>query len=151
LGSTQKRELRYSAQPPQSSLTTMSLWTMLTQIGRRVQRTSDSGTPEMINDNERTGCRKLIQRQGEPEQAIHNVMSEYIDSTRDPLDQIPTPTALVEGVSDGGGIPAEPNKYSDCGLGTCEHSDCEMIATDGSVFQVCSDGSIEDVSARKRW
>jgi acetolactate decarboxylase len=81
-----------------------------------------------------------------PEQVIHNAIAEYVQGTQDALYQISTSTALVEGVADGAVDCAELKKYGDLGLGTFEHLDGEMVVVDGRVFQVRSDGSVNEVA-----
>jgi acetolactate decarboxylase len=82
----------------------------------------------------------------QPEQFIQNAIADYIESTRDTLYQISTSSALVEGVSDGAVDCGELKKYGNLGLGTFEHLDGEMVVVNGHVFQVRSDGSVNEVA-----
>jgi acetolactate decarboxylase len=82
----------------------------------------------------------------EPEQLIQNAIADYLENTRDALYQISTSSALVEGVADGAVDCGSLKKYGDLGLGTFEHLDGEMVVVDGHVFQVRSDGSVNEVA-----
>jgi acetolactate decarboxylase len=82
----------------------------------------------------------------QPEQIIQDAITDYIDNTQDALYQVSTSAALVEGVADGAVECGSLKRYGNLGLGTFEHLDGEMVVVDGQVFQVRSDGSVNEVS-----
>jgi acetolactate decarboxylase len=63
----------------------------------------------------------------------------------DTLVQVSTIDALVQGIYEGPVRISELLKHGDFGLGTLDQLDGEMLALDGRVFQITSDGKVHSV------
>lgn len=67
------------------------------------------------------------------------------EQTQEPLFQVSTIGALMEGVFDGDVTLGEVRKKGDFGLGTLNALDGEMILLDGTFYQIQSDGKVYPV------
>lgn len=56
--------------------------------------------------------------------------------------QVSTIDALLQGLYDGEITCGELKEHGDFGIGTFDRLDGEMVVTDGTVYQVCADGSV---------
>ncbi len=72
--------------------------------------------------------------------------SAQIDSQEDTLFQVSTIDALLAGVYDGEVTFRQLAENGDCGIGTFNRLDGEMVAVDGKFFQVRVDGKVYPVS-----
>ena len=77
---------------------------------------------------------------------VSAALAEYLQVTRHTLYQVSTSTALVEGIYQGAVRVGTLRAHGDLGLGTFEDLDGEMVVVDGQLFQVRSDGSVQQCS-----
>jgi acetolactate decarboxylase len=95
--------------------------------------------------------RALEQRHDETGEPIPHIiragLAEYLEIEHSTLFQVSTSSALVEGVYNGAVSIGHLREHGDFGLGTFEGLDGELVALDGSFFQVRSDGTVRVAAA----
>jgi acetolactate decarboxylase len=69
-------------------------------------------------------------------------LTDALEIEEQPLFQVSTATALVEGVTGGVVTVGELREHGDFGIGTFAELDGEMVALDGEFFQVRADGVV---------
>ena len=77
---------------------------------------------------------------------INRALSEFLGVGHHTLYQVSTAGALVEGVYQGTISVGTLREHGDFGLGTFDDLDGEMVLLDGTVYQVRSDGSVNEVA-----
>lgn len=86
---------------------------------------------------------KRQRESGEPmSHVVRAALAEYLEIEHSTLFQVSTSGALVEGIYKGAVSIGNLREHGDFGLGTFEGLDGELIALDGSFFQVRSDGTV---------
>jgi len=77
------------------------------------------------------------------------IVTGCASTPKNTLTQISTIDALLAGSYDGQMTLAELRRYGDFGLGTFDALDGEMVAFDGNIWQVHSDGSVDRTTPEK--
>lgn len=90
----------------------------------------------------------LEERQRSTGEPIHHIaraaLADYLQVEHQTLYQVSTSGALVEGIYRGAVTIGQLRQHGDFGLGTFEGIDGEMVALDGSFYQVRSDGTVRE-------
>jgi acetolactate decarboxylase len=73
------------------------------------------------------------------------IQSEAIASTSSSLYLCAPVNALVEGIYEEKIPLSEVKKHGDFGLGTFDHLDGEMVMLDGAIYQITSDGRVQQI------
>src|SRR5262249_39826611 len=83
---------------------------------------------------------------GEPiPHIVRAALADHLQTEHQTLFQASTSTALGQGISRGAVTVGQLKEHGDCGLGTFEGTDGEMILLDGHVYQVRADGRCHEV------
>src|SRR6266404_6628424 len=85
----------------------------------------------------------VARRATSPDSLVTAALSQYFQNGRHRAYQISTSVALVQGVSEGAVSSRKLLANGDCGLGTFEHLDGEMVVLDGIIYQVRGDGTVK--------
>lgn len=81
---------------------------------------------------------------------IRSALADYLQVEHGTLFQVSTAGALVEGLYRGEVTIAALREHGDFGLGTFDGLDGEMVALDNHFYQVCGDGSVQEVAEDAR-
>jgi acetolactate decarboxylase len=84
------------------------------------------------------------------DEIVGAALADYLQVGSSTLFQISTAGALVEGVYRGELTVGTLKEHGDLGLGTFDGLDGEMVVVDGRVYQVRSDGSVNEVGDHVR-
>jgi acetolactate decarboxylase len=79
------------------------------------------------------------------EHIVRSALADYLQVEHATLFQVSTAGALVEGLYHGEVTIGELREHGDFGLGTFDGLDGEMVVIDGHFYQVCGDGTVQEV------